>query len=83
MAKEDAERYIEMEVPGLEVIDNYPASLLCYGRECRETVEVDPETLVLEDDEAVYVEPKDSSGEKHMTQVFCSAACRDEFYHVG
>lgn len=84
MGKEEVLRYFEEEVPDMGVIENKPAALVCFARDCETRVEIDPETLVPESDDAVEVNPYDTDGEPtKQVQVFCSGECRNRHYSHG
>lgn len=82
----DLLRYIEYEAPGMGVVENKVSSVVCFETECEERITVDPETLVIEDEEGVSVEAKKFDPETGETtgavgvQLFCSPDCRDEYY---
>jgi hypothetical protein len=84
MTKEDVNRFVEYEAPGIGIVENDPAELVCFRHECEETVEVHPLTLVPEDDDAVDVEAGfigDSSRVRY--EIYCSGECRNKNYDAG
>lgn len=86
MAKEDVKRYIKFEAPGMGMVENKPASVVCFNNECDTEIEVDPDTLVPWDDDAVDVVSEEmdmETGEltgRHQVEIFCSSGCRNGHY---
>lgn len=86
MSPDDLKRYIEEEAPGIGVLGNDVSAVVCFRNECTDTVSVDPETLVVEDRDAVDVESEEYDFEKGETtgrvrvEIYCSPACRKEQY---
>lgn len=81
MSKDDVRRYIEYEAPGMGMVENEVSEVVCFRDECRGRIEVDPATLVVEDDEAVDVE-SGFVGEPNRTrlEIYCSPECRNKRY---
>ena len=74
-------RYIEYNTPEMAILNNDPAAVVCEFGGCDETIEVDPETLVVEDADAyeheaeVYdVEAGESTGHSRI-DIYCSREC--------
>lgn len=83
MGKEDVKRYIELEVPGMGVVDNDVSEVVCYRGECDNRIEVHPATLVPEDQEAVDVEARDpETMNTYQVEIYCSPDCRNKNYGV-
>lgn len=82
----DILRYIEYEAPGMGMIHNDVAAVVCDNDPCNETVSVDPNTLVIEDESAVDIESEEmdmETGEKTgytRVEIYCSPQCRNEAY---
>lgn len=76
MSKEDVVREIEKSIVESQEIVNNVASVVCYG--CDELVDVDPATLVPEDEGAVewQIEPFDEV-EPTEVRVYCSVDCKE------
>ena len=84
MSEDDILRYIEYEAPGMGVVDNMVSEVVCYRTTCDNRIEVDPHTLVVEDDDAVDVEAKDiDSANTYQIEIYCSGECRNEAYSRG
>lgn len=84
MSKDDVRRYIEFEAPGMGVVDNDVSEVVCYRDECDERVEVDPPTLVPEDEDAIDVEARDAESHNvFQVEIYCSSTCRNKFYGAG
>lgn len=80
MSREDVKRYIEMEVPAIGMVQNEPASVVCLNPPCEETIEVDPSTLVLEDEDAKGVRPRGRRGDGTDARRYCCCECRNSRY---
>lgn len=88
MAKEDVNRYIEFEAPGIAMVENDVAAVVCFRPECETSVSVDPATLVVEDEDAVdivseAVDPEDpvNGDTRDQVEIFCSLECRNQTYN--
>lgn len=86
MSKEDVKRYLEYEVPAIGMVDNDVSEVVCLRDDCEERVEVDPASLVVEDDDAVDVvselfdhESGQATGRKQV-EIYCSPECRNGQY---
>lgn len=82
----DVLRFIEYEAPGLGMVENDVAAVVCFNDDCESTVAVDPATLVVEDDDAVDIESEEFDHETGETtgrtrvEIYCSIECRNEKY---
>ena len=56
MSEEDIRRYIEFDMPAMGIVENDASEVVCFNDGCEERVEIDPETLVPEDPDAVDLE---------------------------
>lgn len=85
MTRQDIIRYIEEEAPGIGILENDTAAVVCLNVGCEETVDVDPDTLVVEG-EGVEVESEEydmEAGERTgrtFVEIYCSSECRNEHY---
>ena len=83
MSEEDVRRYIEFDMPAMGVVENSASELVCFNDGFEERVEVDPATLVPEEEEAVdVVADVAGSNTRKNVQVYCSKECRNETYSV-
>ena len=84
MAEEDVIRYIEYEAPGIGIIDNDVAAVICQNDVCDEWVKVDPDTNVVEDGIEVQSEEFDmEAGEptgRTIVELSCSPECRNDHF---
>ncbi|WP_435125452.1 hypothetical protein [Halobaculum sp. D14] len=82
----DVLRYIEMEAPGIGMVHNEPAAVVCNNDECYERINIDPATKVVEDDEATSIESKEFDPETGeltgytRVEIYCSPACRNQHF---
>lgn len=84
MSEEDVKRYIEFEAPGMGIVDNEASEVVCYRDGCDERVEVDPPTLVPEDEDAVDVEARDPETMNiYQVEIYCTPECRNRMYGVA
>jgi len=77
-------RYIEYNTPEMAILENAPAAVVCQFDGCEETISVDPETLVVEDEDAVEldaevydIEAGQSTGHSRI-DIYCSPECRND-----
>jgi len=84
MTKEDVKRYLSFEAPGMGVVANRPAAVVCFRVSCDEVVPIDPDTIVPEDRDAVDVEARDpDSHNVYQVEIYCCADCRNAAYAGG
>lgn len=87
MTKDDLARYIEEEAPGIGILINDVAAVVCEHEECDERVTVDPATLVEEDEGAESVaadvydpETGETTGRTELS-IYCSEECKRKMYY--
>ena len=84
MSEEDVRRYLSFEAPGMGVVANRAAAVVCFRGSCDEVVSVDPATMVPEDPDAVDVEARDpDSHNTYQVEIYCSGECRNAAYAGG
>mgnify|MGYP006873408988 CR=1 FL=1 len=89
MGKEDVERYIEFDIPDMGIVSNQPTALRCHNDECEQSVSVDPDTLIVEDENGCVIESEQYdtiTGEPTgvvTVEIFCSPSCRNDHYAGG
>jgi len=84
MTKEDVKRYLSFEAPGMGVVANRPAAVVCCRGSCGEIVPIDPDTIVPEDADAVDVEARDpDSHNVYQVEIYCCGECRNAEYAGG
>jgi len=85
MTKHDVKRYIEQEVADIGMLENEVSEVVCFREGCDRRIDVDPVTLVVEDQEAVETIAEVATGPKAETErkrveVYCSPECRIKRY---
>jgi len=84
----DLIRYIEYEAPGIAMVENDVARVVCFNDDCKQTVDVDPHTMYVRDEDACSIESETydmEAGEKtghSRVEIYCSPECRNDQYNT-